>query len=94
MNHNCITLEAKMPRQSISLSEPNHRWISEKIESKEFRSNSEVVNDALRKIREMESGVKAIQDALVVGEKSGISQRTPDEITNAVIAKRRQDGTL
>ncbi len=83
-----------MPRQTISFSDPNHSWIAEKIESKEFRSNSEVVNDALRKIREMESRAKAIQDALVVGERSGISKRTPDDITDAVIAKRRQNGTL
>ena len=83
-----------MPRQSISFSDPNHNWITEKIESKEFKSNSEVVNDALRKVREMESGVAAICQALIDGEQSGISKRTPDDIIKAVIDKRRLDGSL
>ena len=82
-----------MPRQSISLSEPNLSWISKKIESKEFKSNSEVVNDALRKIREMESEVEIIRQALIRGEHSGISKRTPNDIINAVVNKRRQDGS-
>ena len=83
-----------MPRQSISFSDPNHNWIAKKIESKEFKSNSEVVNDALRKVREMERGVDAIRQALITGEQSGLSERTPDDIINAVIEKRRQDGSL
>ena len=83
-----------MPRQSISFSDPNHSWIAEKIASKEFKSNSEVVNDALRKIREMERGVDAIRAALIKGEESGTSKRTPDDIMTAVMKKRRQDGTL
>ena len=83
-----------MPRQSISFSDPNHRWIAEKIESREFKSNSEVVNDALRKIREMETEIDAIRAALIAGEASGISNRAPDDIINAVMEKRRRDGAL
>ena len=83
-----------MPRRSISLSEPNHRWIAEKIQSKEFRSNSEVVNDALRKVRERETGIESIRAALIASEASGISNRAPDDIINAVIEKRRRDGAL
>lgn len=52
------------------------------------------MNDALRKIRELENRAKAIHDALEACEKSGISERSPDDIVDAVIAKRRQDGTL
>jgi antitoxin ParD1/3/4 len=83
-----------MARQSISLSEPNHEWIAKKIASREFKSNSEVVNDALRKVREMESGIEAIRSALIKGEESGLSTRTPDDIINAVLEKRRLDGSL
>ena len=83
-----------MPRQTISFSEPNHNWITAKVDSKEFRSNSEVVNNALRKIREMESGIEAIRLALLEGERSGISDRTADDILNAVIERKRKDGKL
>jgi len=69
-----------MPRQSISFSEPNHEWLSAKVESKEFKSNSEAVNDALRKVREMENGIQAIRDKLIHAEKSGFTNMTIDEI--------------
>ncbi|NOX74683.1 MAG: type II toxin-antitoxin system ParD family antitoxin [Alphaproteobacteria bacterium] len=80
-----------MARQSISLSEPNHDWIARKIESKEFKSNSEVVNDALRKVRELESGTDALREALIIGERSGVSSRTPQEIVDAVLKQRYLD---
>ncbi|MBT3916979.1 MAG: type II toxin-antitoxin system ParD family antitoxin [Rhodospirillaceae bacterium] len=84
-----------MPRQSITLSEPNHSWIVEKLESKEFKSNSEVVNDALRKIRELEQiKVEAIRAALIEGEESGVSDRTPDDIMEAVIKRKQNNGSL
>lgn len=83
-----------MARQSISLSEPNHDWIARKIESKEFKSNSEVVNDALRKVRELENGTEALREALIMGERSGVSGRTPQEIIDAVLRKRRQNGKV
>lgn len=41
-------------RASLSISEPNESWIQEKIDSKEFSSRSEVVNDVLRRAREIE----------------------------------------
>lgn len=84
-----------MPRQSITLSDPNHSWIIEKLESKEFKSNSEVVNDALRKIRALEQNqVEAIRAALDIGEKSGTSNRTPDEIIKTVIKQKQKNGDI
>ena len=53
-----------------------------------------MVNDALRKIREMETEIDAIRAALIAGEASGISNRAPDNIINAVMGKRRRDGAL
>jgi len=52
------------------------------------------VNDALRKVRERETGIESIHAALIAGEASGISNRAPDDIINAVIEKRRRDGAL
>jgi antitoxin ParD1/3/4 len=83
-----------MARQSISLSRPNHDWVAKKIESKEFKSNSEVVNDALRKVRELENGTEALRNALIMGERSGVSSRTPQEIIDAVLKKRRQNAKI
>ncbi|PHS63106.1 MAG: CopG family transcriptional regulator [Thalassobium sp.] len=41
-------------RVSLSLTEPNERWIQAQTDSKEFTSRSEVINDLIRKAREVE----------------------------------------
>ena len=83
-----------MTRASISITPPNAAWIKSQIESEEFSSRSDVVNDLIRKARKEQDEVLAIRAALIKGEQSGISSRTPDEIINAVIEKRRNNGTL
>ena len=42
-------------RASLSISEPNEQWIQEQIDSKEFWSRSEVLNDLIRRAREIEA---------------------------------------
>ncbi|MBL4607019.1 MAG: type II toxin-antitoxin system ParD family antitoxin [Pseudomonadales bacterium] len=83
-----------MTRASISISPPNDEWIQSQIESKEFSSRSEVVNDLIRKARKEQDEIETIRAALIEGEESGTSTRTPDEIINSVIEKRRKNGTL
>ena len=38
-------------RATLSISEPNAKWIQAQIDSKEFSSRSEVLNDLIRKTR-------------------------------------------
>jgi len=38
--------------------------------------------------------IKAIRAALIKGEQSGISDLIPDEIMQAVVDRKRKDGTL
>lgn len=37
-----------MPRQSISFTPPNDQWLKAQVESQEFSSKSDVVNDLIR----------------------------------------------
>lgn len=60
-------------RASLSISSPNENWIQEQISSGEFASRSEVVNDLIRKAREIER----VRAALIAAEQSGISERDP-----------------
>ena len=85
-----------MPRQSISFTDPNSEWIKVKVDvEREYKSNSELVNDLIRKARVNERAeIAAIRAALIVGEDSGISDRTPDDIMNAVIERKRKNGEL
>ncbi len=84
-----------MSRQSISFTGPNSEWLKLKVDIEgEYKSNSEVVNDLIRKARTREAEIEALRAALVEGEASGISDRTPDDIMKAVIARKRKNGAL
>ncbi|MCZ4279891.1 hypothetical protein O4H49_03820 [Kiloniella laminariae] len=82
-----------MPRQSISVTDPNSEWLRVKVELEdEYASNSEVVNDLIRKARASEQAeINAIRAALRAGEESGISDKSPDDIIKAVL--KRKDKT-
>ena len=84
-----------MSRQSISFTGPNAEWLKLKVDVEgEYKSKSEVVNDLIRKARNREAEIEAIRAALVKGEESGISDRTPDDIMNAVIERKRKNAEL
>lgn len=72
-----------MTRQSISLTRPNDQWLKAQVESEEFTSKSDVVNDLIRKAREIEN----IRSELIAAEQSGFSDRTPDQIRNQAKAR-------
>jgi len=83
-----------MTRASISISPPNAEWIQAQIESQEFSSRSEVVNDLIRKARNEQDQIEAIRAALIEGENSGFSDRTPEDIKKAVIKRVQKNGQL
>ena len=66
-------------RASLSLSTPNDEWIQGQIASGEFASRSEVVNDLIRRVREIE----VIRARLIAAEQSGFSTRSPEQILAA-----------
>ncbi|WP_257275286.1 MULTISPECIES: type II toxin-antitoxin system ParD family antitoxin [unclassified Endozoicomonas] len=69
-----------MPRQSITFTEPNDKWLKAQVDSKEYSSKSDVINDLIRQARSRKSELEAIRDALIKGENSGISELTPEDI--------------
>ena len=74
-----------MPRQSISLTKPNDHWLKSMVDSEEYASKSEVVNDLIRQARE----VDLVRAKLVAAEQGGFSRSTPDEIRSRVRARLR-----
>jgi len=80
-----------MPRQSISLTGPSSEWLKQKVEIEgEYRSNSEAVNDLIRKAREIE-GIRA---RLIQAEHSGFTDQTREEIRAEIRKEMRRDGEL
>lgn len=72
-----------MARQSISLTRPNDEWLKAQVESEEYTSKSDVVNDLIRKAREIE----IIRGKLIAAEQGGLSDRTPEQIRSAAKAR-------
>ena len=76
-----------MARQTITVNEPNDRWMKEKIQGNEYASKSELINDLIRRQRELEEERNWLRNELIKGEESGISTKTMAEILKE--AKKR-----
>ena len=87
-----------MVKKSISVTGQQDQRIKAQIQSGDFGNESEVVRELIRErqLREQESQVdiEAIRAALIEGEQSGLSKRTPDDIIKAVIERKRKNGEL
>lgn len=88
-----------MPRQSISITEPNADWLKSQIEKQEYTSMTDAVNDLIRQARRHdEERLERIRDMLIAGEKSiekhGHSTLTPEERLTKLKEKARVNGLL
>lgn len=79
-----------MPRQSISFTPPNDEWLKAQVDSQEYSSKSDVVNDLIRKAREIE----AIRARLMQAEQSGFINQSGAEILAEIKDQARHDGEL
>ena len=82
-----------MVKKSISVTDQQDRWIKAQIQSGHFGNESEVVRELIRerqiREQEMQTEIEAIRCALIEGEQSGLSKRTPDQIMKTVIERKR-----
>jgi antitoxin ParD1/3/4 len=72
-----------MARQSISLTEPNDEWLKNQIESNEYTSKSELINDLIRQARNQQKQIDWIRLKLESAEKSGFTDDGKAEILKA-----------
>jgi antitoxin ParD1/3/4 len=80
-----------MSRQSISFTSPNSEWLNQKVNvEQEYKSNSEAVNDLIRKAREIE----AIRARLIQAEQNGFTKMTREEIRAEIREELRRNGEL
>ena len=79
-----------MPRQSISFTPPNDEWLKAQVDSRGYTSKSDVVNDLIRKAREIE----AIRARLVHAEQSGFTDLGRAEILAEAKEAARLNGDL
>ncbi|NVK65434.1 MAG: type II toxin-antitoxin system ParD family antitoxin [Flavobacteriales bacterium] len=69
-----------MARQSISLTEPNDKWLKSQVDSKEYSSKSELINDLVRQARSQQKQIDWIKAKVTTAEQSGFTEETKEQI--------------
>jgi len=69
-----------MGRQSISFTEPNDKWLKAQVDSQEYSSKSELVNDLIRQARKQQQEIDYIRMKLEKAEKSGFTNDSRADI--------------
>jgi len=83
-------LESFMPRQSITFTEPNEEWVRAQVESKEYSSKSDLINDLIRRARKEQEELDLLRKKLIQSEQSGLNSRSPEQIR--MEARKRLNG--
>ncbi len=69
-----------MKRQSISFTQPNDEWLKAQVDSQEYSSKSELVNDLIRQARQQQIEIDWIRAKLENAENSGFTTKSKEEI--------------
>ena len=87
-----------MARQSISLTRPNDEWLKAQVQSEEYASKSELVNDLIRQAREQQREVDWIRAKLVRAEENiqtkGYVEKSADNILADIKKRASANGEL
>jgi len=69
-----------MARQSISFTQPNDEWLKNQVDTKEYSSKSELVNDLIRQARKQQIQIDWISSKLERAENSGFTSDSKEQI--------------
>lgn len=83
-----------MPRKSITFTDTHDEWLKAQVASGQYRSESEVISDLIRDRQNRNTGIEAIRLALIEGEKSGISDQTPEDIRTEAQEQLRKNSSV
>ena len=71
-----------MARQSISFTKPNEEWLKAQVNSEEYSSKSEIINDLIRHARNQQVEADWIRAKLNKSEANGFTDDTKEQILN------------
>ena len=69
-----------MTRQSVSFTSPNNDWIQSKVDSKEYKNKSELINELVRQERLRQEKTAFIRAKLIRAEQKGFVSQSPKEM--------------
>lgn len=81
-------------RKTITFTEQQDQWIKAKIAGGQFTNDSEYIRDLVRRDQEKTAELEMLRAAIIEGEHSGVSDRTPEDIRKAVRERMRKNGQL
>ena len=81
-------------RKTITVTDQQDSWIKAQIAAGEFTNDSEYIRDLIRRDQARKAEILTIRAALVEGESSGFSDRTPEDIKQDVKRRLRENGRL
>ena len=79
-----------MTRQSISFTQPNDEWLKSQVESKEYSTKSELVNDLIRQARNQQRQIDWIKAKLERAENNGFTKDSKE----AILAQAKSRGNV
>ena len=79
-----------MTRQSISFTQPNDEWLKSQVESKEYSTKSELVNDLIRQARNQQRQIDWIKAKLERAENNGFTKDSKE----AILAQAKSKGNV
>ncbi len=69
-----------MTRQSISFSKPNDEWLKAQVNTEEYSSKSELINDLIRQARSQQVKIDWIRAKLAKSESNVFADETKEQI--------------
>ena len=67
-------------RQSISFTKSNDEWLKSQVDSQEYSSKSELVNDLIRQALNQQIQIDYAKDKIEKAEKSGFTKDSKEQI--------------
>lgn len=79
-----------MARQSISLTKPNDEWLKSQVQSEEYSSKSELVNDLIRRARQQQAEVDWVRAKLERAEKRLKKEGYVEKSAESILSEIKQ----
>ncbi|MFC4700354.1 type II toxin-antitoxin system ParD family antitoxin [Glaciecola siphonariae] len=79
------TASMGMVKKSITLTSQQNEWIQSQLSQGRYASDSELLRDLIRKEQEKSNQIDSLRQALLVGERSGLSSRSAEDILKDVL---------
>lgn len=80
-----------MATMNVSLPDKMKKWVERQVKSGRYANASDYIRDLIREEQDQASATAELQKLIDEGLASGISERTPEEIRDAVLAELGYD---